>query len=60
MSISRKWSEAGIEPGLAEVLADPLVHRVMRRDGVTMVELKTVIARARAALGIEPCCRCAA
>lgn len=60
MSISRKWSEAGVEPDLAEVLADPLVHRVMRRDGVTLAELKAVIARGRAALGIELCCRCAA
>ncbi len=29
------WLGAGQEPALEEVLADPLVHLVMRRDGVT-------------------------
>ncbi len=59
MSLSRKWREAGTEPDLAEMLSDPLVHRVMRRDGVTLAELRDVIARARAALRAG-LCRCAA
>jgi len=59
MSPYREWGEAGIEPDLATVLADPLVHLVMRRDGVTRAQFDEVIARARAKL--RPClCRRAA
>jgi hypothetical protein len=54
------WLEAGEEPSLAEVLADPLVHLVMRRDGVSRSQLETVIARARARRRGAACCRCAA
>jgi hypothetical protein len=54
------WARAGIEPRLEEVLADPLVHQVMRRDGVTEPALRGVIGRAQARLRSAPCCRCAA
>ena len=55
----QRWQDAGEEPALAEVLADPLVHQVMRRDGVSLQQLRAVIAEAQCALGI--ClCRCAA
>jgi hypothetical protein len=54
------WARAGIEPRLAEMLADPLVHQVMRRDGVTEAALRGVIGRAQARLRSAPCCRCAA
>jgi len=54
------WARAGIEPRLEEVLADPLVHQVMRRDGVTDAALRGVIARAQARLWSSLCCRCAA
>jgi hypothetical protein len=57
--INRNWQGAGTEPALADVLADPEVHLVMRRDGVAPVELRAVIARARDALGVR-LCRCAA
>jgi hypothetical protein len=58
---ARAWSVAGQEPALGEILADPLVHLVMRRDGVSRAELERVIARAQAKLRREPCCcRCAA
>ena len=51
---------AGREPALDEVLADPLVHLVMRRDGVTQVALRRVVAEARAGLGYDRCrCRAA-
>jgi hypothetical protein len=59
MTIVPKWSQAGQEPALAEVLADPIIHLVMRRDGVTLAQLRGVIARARWALSVGPC-RCAA
>ena len=62
--VSRQWLEAGQEPALVDLLADPLVHLVMRRDGVTMKDLCNHIATARARLGFArfgegPCC-CAA
>lgn len=41
------WREAGIEPLLNEVLGDPLVRQVMRRDGVTFGDLVGVIAQAQ-------------
>ena len=37
--VSRQWLEAGLEPTLVDLLADPVVHLVMRRDGVSMTEL---------------------
>jgi hypothetical protein len=59
MTSNRLWRKAGEEPDLAEVLADPLVHLVMRRDGISLAQLQSVIARARAALRAG-LCRCAA
>jgi len=41
------WGKPGTEPPLCEVLADPLVHAVMRRDGVSRAALDSVIARAQ-------------
>jgi hypothetical protein len=43
-----KWSEAGIEPRLEDMLADPLVRAVMRRDGVTSEELRDILEALRA------------
>jgi hypothetical protein len=48
------------EPRLGDVLGDPLVHAVMRRDGVSQAQLRAIIARAQACLRGDPCCRCAA
>jgi hypothetical protein len=59
MMSNRLWRNAGEEPDLADVLADPIVHLVMRRDGVSLAQLQSVIARARAALRVG-LCRCAA
>ncbi len=52
------WREAGKEPSLREVLADPLVHLVMRRDGVTLTQLEAVLARAKERRSL--CCLSAA
>jgi hypothetical protein len=59
VKIDRSWRNAGEEPDLAEVLGDPLVHLVMRRDGVSLRDLETVIAKARATFQVR-LCRCAA
>ncbi len=49
------YGVAGIEPGLCDMLADPLVYLVMRRDGVSPAALKAVIVLARAELGSGLC-----
>jgi len=55
-----RWSSAGTEPDLAEILADPIVHLVMRRDRVTDEALRHVIAVAQAVLRSRLCpCRAA-
>ena len=54
------WLRPGEEPRLAEVLADPLVHLVMRRDGVSRAQLEAVIAAAQAQRRCDCGCRCAA
>jgi hypothetical protein len=51
----RRWAAGGIEPDLNDMLADPVVHLVMRRDGVTEAELRRVIAAARAMLRSRLC-----
>lgn len=62
--VSRQWLEAGREPALVDLLADPLVHLVMRRDGVSIKELCNHIACAQTRLGFgrfgDGPCRCAA
>ena len=62
--VSRQWLEAGREPALVDLLADPRCIWVMRRDGVGMTELCNHIATARARLGFarfgDGPCRCAA
>jgi hypothetical protein len=44
---------------LTEVLADPVVHAVMRRDGVSFGHLMNVIAAAQARLRRGLCCSAA-
>lgn len=41
---------AGTEPAVDDILADPLVHLVMRRDGVSMSDLQRLVATVRAGL----------
>lgn len=55
-----EWLGAGQEPALEDVLADPLVHLVMQRDGVSPAQLAAVIAAAEARLGGGRCRCCAA
>lgn len=59
-----RWAVSGVEPALCDILADPLVHLVMRRDGVTPAALRAVLTGARTRLGAgqpdEPLCPCLA
>ena len=45
-----RWRVAGAEPDFAEVLAEPMVHLLMRRDGVSPCALRRVVVAARSAL----------
>jgi hypothetical protein len=42
---SQPWGRPGVEPALSDVLADPLVHAVMRRDGVSGAALQSLIVQ---------------
>ena len=48
MGARGKWSKAGVEPRLDDVLADPIVRTVMRRAGVTSEELRGILEALRA------------
>lgn len=37
------WTEAGVEPSINDVLSDPIVHTLMRADGVHIAELLAII-----------------
>jgi hypothetical protein len=54
------WREAGDEPGLGDVLADPLIHLVMKRDGLLRADLEAAIALGRSLLRRRLCERWAA
>ena len=45
---TQPWGRAGVEPPLHEVLADPVIQAIMRRDGVAPVNLESIIIGAKA------------
>ena len=42
------WAEAGVEPRLDDMIADPLVRVIMRHDGVSTEELRGMLEALRA------------
>ncbi len=53
--MTRDYATAGTEPPLAELLADPLLHAVLRRDRLQPADVWRAIERARAkAAAAEP------
>jgi hypothetical protein len=54
-----RWLAAGKEPALAELLADPLVGLMMRRDGVSPAALEALVATTQERLRGQLCCRSA-
>ena len=42
------FADGRSEPSLSEVMADPIIHAVMRRDGVTAEQLATLLRNASA------------
>jgi len=45
--MATNWARAGVEPALEEVMADPVVHLVMRRDGLTAKDVRAVLETVR-------------
>lgn len=41
------YSEGGIEPTLDDLLHDPVTEAIMRRDGVSLASLQSLIVAAR-------------
>jgi hypothetical protein len=59
--LNESWDGAGQEPRLADLLADPVVHLVMGRDGLVRSDVEAAIARGQSALrrrlcGAALCC----
>ncbi len=57
---ARGWGRAGVEPSVHEMLGDPIVHLVLRRDGIGAGDVLAALAKARAALRRGVCRLCAA
>jgi hypothetical protein len=48
------------EPSLSDLIADPVLHAVMARDGIDCAELVSAIDAGRARLGLGPWGHCCA
>ena len=46
--MTERYHSAGVEPTLFEVTSDPIVRALMRRDGVTLVDIWTLVTDVRA------------
>jgi hypothetical protein len=42
-----RWSRAGVEPRVEDLLEDPMIHLVMRRDGIGTQEVMSAVGEAR-------------
>lgn len=52
-SVRDPWRSG--EPALADLMADPIVHLLMRRDGLTVDEVWPLVTEAGRALGRRLC-----
>ena len=50
MPSKHRWATHGIEPDLHDLLADPVVELVMRRDGIVAGDVWAAVQRARSRL----------
>lgn len=46
-----RWERSGQEPRLEEMLADPMIELVMKRDGLTRDDLVALVQEARRRIG---------
>lgn len=44
--MNREWLNTGTEPTVSELLSDPIVHLVMRRDGIGPSHVQAAIEQA--------------
>lgn len=49
--LANRWHRSGEEPSLEEMLLDPVVESVLRRDGLTREDVKAVMEAARLRVG---------
>jgi hypothetical protein len=42
------WGRPGVEPRVEEIVHDPIVQLVMRRDRLTVAQIMATVIRARA------------
>jgi hypothetical protein len=49
-AIMRDWRCAGDEPTLAEIFTEPIMHLMMRRDGVDSADLLVLIGQVQLAI----------
>ena len=47
MASNEPWSKSGVEPSVAELLADPVAQIILRYDGVTRADVWAAVERAR-------------
>ena len=45
--MERDWRRAGVELALHEVMAEPIVHLVMRRDGLRPEDVWAIVGEVR-------------
>jgi len=57
---AQSWSEAGDEPRLTDLLADPIVHLVMARDHLSRADVERAVAYGQRQLRSRLCSLCAA
>lgn len=50
-SIAQDWGRSGIEPALHELMNDPIMHLLLRRDGLTSEAVWRFVEQARDRLG---------
>ena len=49
--LARRWERCGAEPPIEEMLSDPVIEAVLRRDGLTRQDVLAVVETARHRIG---------
>jgi hypothetical protein len=50
MPMATDWGRPGVEPQVEEIVHDPIVQLVMRRDRLTVAQIMATVTRARSRL----------
>ncbi len=51
---NKRWRRGGVEPGIEELLTDPIVGLVLQRDRITLDDVWAVIYKARRERRVRP------